>query len=91
MSQASSSGDLQGDVVHLPKEGIDAELTKLKKAREDEKKKAKTASKVLRNLTKKKSRLISKAKLLSSNDLLSVYAIRKEYKEKKDKKQKDNA
>ena len=55
---------------------IDKEVDKLKEERNDLKKRKKELARSLRNKEKQRSRLRHKAKLLTTDDLLQVYAMR---------------
>jgi len=55
---------------------LDEEIERLKTERETMKKDKKRVSQQLKNTERKKSRLRNRAKLLSSSDLLEVYAMR---------------
>ena len=57
---------------------IEQKLVRMKQKREDARVKAKRVAKEVRNLEKKKTRLMKKAQTLSSNDLLKVYSLRRD-------------
>ena len=61
---------------------LDEEIDRLRSQRESMQKEKKRVSRDLRNTERKKSRLRTKAKLLSSTDLLEVYAMRMRMNEK---------
>ena len=83
-----SEADSSSNVVTLPDDSIDSKLSDLKKSRKEAKDSARKASKDLRVATKKRTKLLAKAKLLSSNDLLNVYSMRRDAKVKESKKKK---
>ena len=70
---------------------LDLEITRLKAQREDMKKQKKRCATELKNTERKRTRLKNRAKLLSTNDLLEVYAMRCRSKEVKETKTKAQA
>ena len=65
---------------------VNVEIDRLKKKREGLKKAAAKESKDLKLAERKRQRLMQKAKQLSANDLLEVYALRKDVQARKDAK-----
>ena len=68
--------ELLTSLLEANKSEIDIEVDKLKEERNDLKKKKKELARSLRNKEKQRSRLQQKAKLLNTDDLLQVYAMR---------------
>ena len=68
--------ELLTTLLQANKSEIDIEVDKLKEQRNDLKKKKKELARSLRNKEKQRSRLRQKAKLLNTDDLLQVYAMR---------------
>ena len=62
--------------MQKPPTDLDLEVNRLKAVREAMNSEKKRLSAQLRNVNRKRSRLRSRAKLLSTNDLLEVYAMR---------------
>ena len=99
--EASSRSDGQDD----PKSGVailsqllgntasdlDLEIARLKAQREEMKKSKKRCAAELKNTERKRTRLKNRAKFLSTNDLLEVYAMRCRSKEDKETKTKAQA
>ena len=70
---------------------LDLEIARLKAQREEMKKSKKRCAAELKNTERKRTRLKNRAKLLSTNDLLEVYAMRSRSKEVKETKAKAQA
>ena len=63
-------------LLEKPTSDLDLEVNHLKGVREAMKREKKHLSAQLRNTERKRSRLCTRAKLLSTNDLMEVYAMR---------------
>ena len=63
-------------LLEAPASDLDIEVIRLKAERAEMKREKKRLSAQLRNTKRKRSRLCSRAKQLSTNDLLEVYAMR---------------
>ena len=78
--------ELLSNLLGRGESDLDLEIARLKAARESMKQEKKRVSGKLRNTERKRARLKSRAKLLSTNDLLEVYAMRCRSKDGKDTK-----
>ena len=63
-------------LLEKPASDLDLEVVRLKAERAEMKKQTKRLSAQLRNTERKRSRLCTRARQLSTNDLLEVYAMR---------------
>ena len=63
-------------LLEKPASDLDLEVLRLKAERAEMEKVKKRVSAALRNTERKRSRLCTRARQLSTNDLLEVYAIR---------------
>ena len=96
-SRSDGQDDTKGGVAMLSQllgstaSDLDLEITRLKAQREDMKKQKKRCAAELKNTERKRTRLKNRAKLLSTNDLLEVYAMRCRSEEVKETKTKAQA
>ena len=96
-SRSDGQDDPKGGVAILSQllgrteSDLDIEITRLKAQREAMKQEKKRCAAELKNTERKRTRLKNRAKLLSTNDLLEVYAMRCRSKEVKETKTKAQA
>ena len=83
-SSHDNAADVLANLLAQPDSNINVEISRLKEQRDALKKERNHASNDIRNQERKRARLRARARLLSSNDLLEVFAMRRREQKKKE-------